>query len=178
MKKVLKVIGIIVLALIIFVLIAGLFVSKDYHLEKNITINAPREKVWGLVNSFEQMDKWNPWKDPDPNIQISYEGQQGTVGSVYKWEGNNDVGAGNQTFTKLEPMSRTESHINFIKPFKGEADVFLQLDEVSGGTKVNWGFDTRYSYPMNTMLLFIDMDKMMGEKYDTGLARLKKLAEQ
>ena len=177
MKKVLKIIVVILLLVIAFVLIAGIFVSKTYHLEKDITINAPQEKVWNNVNSLQAMEKWSPWTDIDPNMKISHEGQQGTVGSVYRWEGNRDAGSGNQTITKLQQPARVETHLNFIKPFKGEADTYIVLDGAENGTKVSWGFDTRYSYPMNVMQLFIDMDDMMGKQYDKGLSKLKSLSE-
>ncbi|MFT4016210.1 MAG: SRPBCC family protein [Agriterribacter sp.] len=178
MKKVLKVIGVILLLVIAFILIAGLFISKSYHYEKTITINAPKDKVWSLVNNFHGQDKWSPWKDGDPNIQISYEGQDGTEGAMYKWKGNKEVGSGEQTLTKLEPMSRVNSHVHFIEPFDGEAETFITLDDAgNNSTKVTWGFDTKYTYPMNTMLLFMNMDKMMGDQYTKGLNRLKNLAE-
>lgn len=178
MKKVLKIIGVILLLVIAFILIAGLFISKSYHYEKTITINAPKDKVWSLVNNFHGQDKWSPWKDGDPNIHISYEGQDGTEGAMYKWKGNKEVGSGEQTLTKLEPMSRVNSHVHFIEPFDGEAETFITLDDAdNNSTKVTWGFDTKYTYPMNTMLLFMNMDKMMGDQYTKGLNRLKNLAE-
>jgi len=177
MKKVLKIIGVIILLIVVFVLIAGLFVSKTYHLEKDITINAPREKVWSHVSSLREMEKWNPWREKDPNIKADFEGQDGTLGSVYNWSGNKDVGSGSQTITKLEKPDRVESHLHVIEPFEGEADAFTRLVDAGNGTKVTWGFDTKYAYPMNTMLLFIDMDGMMGKDYNNGLAKLKAICE-
>lgn len=177
MKKILKIIGVIILLVIAFVLIAGLFVSKTCHMERDITINAPREKVWNHVSSLRAMEKWNPWREKDPNIKADFEGQDGAVGSVYKWSGNKDVGSGSQTITKLEHSERVETHLHFIEPFEGEADAFTLLVDAGNGTKVTWGFDTKYAYPMNTMLLFVNIDEMMGEDYNKGLAKLKALCE-
>ena len=176
MKKFFKIIGIILLLLIVFVLVAGIFVRKDYHIERSITINAPKEKVWTQVNTLSGINKWNPWSAKDPNIKGSYEGQDGTVGAVYTWE-SKEVGTGSQTITKLEAPSRVESHLHFIKPFSGEAEVFMNLQEEGSGTKATWGFDTHYGYPKNVMLLFMNMDKIMGEAYDDGLGKLKTLSE-
>jgi len=177
MKKFLKVIGIILLLIIAFVLIAGIFVSKTYHIEKDITINASRDTVWNNLSSLRAMMKWSPWTDADPNVQVTYEGQEGAVGSLYRWKGNKQVGSGNQTITKIDKPSRIETHLNFIEPFSGEADAYLNLGDAGNGTKVTWGFDTKYPYPMNVMTLFINMDEMMGKQYNTGLERLKKLSE-
>lgn len=175
MKKVLKIIGILILLLIAFVLIAGLFIKKEYHLEKSITINASREKVWSHVNSLQDFSTWNPFIDKDPNVKTSFQGIEGTVGSVYNWEGNSDVGQGNQTITSIDSASSVKSHLNFIKPFKGEADAFVNLSDEGSGTKVTWGYDSKYTYPTNVMTLF--MDGMMGDLFNKGLGKLKVISE-
>jgi hypothetical protein len=176
MKKFFKIVGIVILVLIVVVLVAGLIAPKKYHLEREISINAPREKIWPQVSSLPNTHKWNPWSEQDPNIKVSFEGQEGAVGSVYKWE-SKEVGTGNQTITKLDQPGRVESRIHFIKPFEGEADVFIDLQETGNATKVTWGFNTEYAYPMNAMLLVMNMDKMMGDAYDKGLANLKRISE-
>lgn len=178
MKKFLKIIGVLILLVIAFVLIAGLFVSKDFHLERDITINAPQEKVWSNVNTLAGMAKWSPWTEMDPAIKTSYEGVDGTVGAVYNWEGNKEVGKGNQTLTKIEASSRVESKLHFLEPFEGHANAFINLSAAgTAATKVTWGFDSKTPYPMNVMHLFMDMDKMMGDKYNAGLSKLKTLSE-
>ena len=177
MKKILKIIGVLLLAVIAFILIAGLIISKTYHFQKEITINAPQEKVWGYVADFHQMDKWSPWKDKDPNIQLSYEGQDGTVGSTYSWKGNKDVGSGSQTITKTDPPRRIDTHLHFIEPFEGNAEAFIALEGANNATKVTWGFDTKYPYPMNVMQLFVNMDKAMNDEFSSGLNKLKTICE-
>ena len=44
-------------------------------------------------------------------------------------------------------------------------------------TTVKWGFDSEMRYPMNLMLLFMNMEKMIGNDLSTGLNNLKKLME-
>lgn len=177
MKKALKIIGSIVLLLVAFVLIAGLFVAKDYHFETSIAINAPKEKVWQYAGSLHGMEKWSPFIESDPNIQVSFEGQDSAVGAIYTWKGNKEVGSGSQTISKIDPLNRMDTHLHFIEPFEGEADAYLKLSGEGNATSVAWGFNTRYNYPMNVMLLFINMDKMMGESFNKGLAKLKQLSE-
>lgn len=177
MKKILKIIGGILVLLIAFVLIAGIFVSKTFHIDKTVTINAPIEKVWSNVNSLQNMVKWSPWLDADPNVKTSFEGQEGAIGSSYKWNGNKDVGSGIQTITKIEQPKRIDSRLHFIEPFEGEADTYVALINDGSGTKATWSFDSKYKYPMNVMQLFIDMDDMIGKQFDKGLGKLKSLSE-
>lgn len=178
MKKFFKILGIIVLLVVAFVLIAGLFVSKDYHFQKDIVINAPKAKVWAHTGSLQGMNKWSPWVERDPNIQATYEGQEGAVGSKYSWKGNSEVGEGNMTLTKVENQSENNINIQFIKPWEGSAASFVRLKDEGTSTRVTWGFDSRSPYPMNVMHLFMNMDKMMDEDYTKGLNKLKSLSEQ
>ena len=176
MKKFFKIVGIVILSVIVLVLIAGLIAPKKYHIEREITINAPREKVWQHVSSLAECHKWNPWSEQDPNISVSYEGQPGTVGSSYSYT-SEKVGAGKQTLTKVEQPQRVESHMKFIKPWSGDADIFINLQDAGGATKVAWGFDTEFSYPMNGLMLVMPMEKSMREAYDKGLNNLKRISE-
>lgn len=176
MKKFFKIVGIILLSLIVLVLIAGLIAPKKFQIERSLTINAPREKVWLHINTLEACHQWSPWIEGDPTVAVTYGGQSGTVGSTYTWN-SKKVGAGTQTITKLDQGRRVESHLHFVEPFEGDADTFLDLQDEGGNTKVTWGFDTEYAYPKNVLLLIMPMKKMMGETFDKGLLNLKKLSE-
>jgi len=177
MKKVLKIVGILILLVIVFVLVAAIFLPKTVHLEREVSINASPEKIWPLVSNFRNHTKWSPFIKKDPDVILTYEGADATVGSVYAWKGNREVGSGRQTLTKLVEPRRVESHLNFIEPFEGEAEAFMILTPAGAVTKTVWGFDSKYPYPMNAMLMFVDIDGMLGKDYSDGLSKLKQLAE-
>ena len=44
-------------------------------------------------------------------------------------------------------------------------------------TTVSWGFNGKMKYPMNLMLLFMDMEEMLGNDLQTGLENLKNVLE-
>lgn len=177
MKQILKYLGLLLLAAILFILIAGLFIAKDYHFERSITINAPREKVWEQVNNFTSRNKWNPWAEYDPGMQHTIEGTDGTVGAVHKWKGNKEVGSGSETITMIEAPDKINSILRFYEPFESEANAFITLTGEGNTTRATWGFDSRFPYPMNTMQLFMNMDKMMDKDFSNGLNKLKQNCE-
>jgi hypothetical protein len=45
-------------------------------------------------------------------------------------------------------------------------------------TKVKWGFIGNMKYPMNLMLLFMNMEKMVGNDLNIGLTNLKGVLEK
>lgn len=177
MKKFFKTIGIILLLIVAFVLIAGLLISKDCNFETSVSINAPQEKVWANVNSLGGMDKWSPWNDKDPNMQKTMSGTDGTVGAVYSWKGNKDVGEGSQTIEKLDPPNRIDTKLHFLKPFDSKADAYVIVAPEGSGSKVTWGFKSQMPYPFNVMKLFMNFKKEMDKEFGSGLKKLKAISE-
>lgn len=177
MKKVFKVIGLILLLIIAFVLIAGLFISRDFHFERSVTINAPKEVVWENIRLLENMDKWSPWKEHDPNMQQSFEGVDGLPGAKQSWKGNKEVGSGSQEIIKVDPLKRLETKLRFLEPFESEADAYFNLKDEAGGVNVTWGFDSKFPYPMNVSRLFMNMDDAMDKEFNKGLGKLKTICE-
>jgi hypothetical protein len=45
-------------------------------------------------------------------------------------------------------------------------------------TIVKWGFSSKMNYPANIMLLFINMDKLLGKDIETSLGNLKTILEK
>lgn len=176
--KILKYIGIGLLAIIVIFLVLGLFLPKDFKVERSTEINRPAAVVFEQVKSLQNQQKWSPWADYDPNMKVSYEGNAGEVGSSSHWEGNKDVGKGSQQITAVT-ASRVESKIHFIEPFESTSDAYIQLESSSpDATKVTWGFKGKNPYPFNVMCLFMDMDKMVGKDFEKGLNKLKTICEQ
>lgn len=168
----------IILALIVLILIAGLFVSKDMNYEKGININAPINKVWQNVSSLAAMDKWSPWDEKDPNMEKKLTGTDGTVGARQAWVSEiKDVGEGSQTITKIQEPNLLETRLEFIKPFKSTAEAYVKLNELNDTTNATWGFKSQMPYPMNLMKLFMNFDQKMDKDFGAGLTKLKSISE-
>ncbi|SIS79105.1 Carbon monoxide dehydrogenase subunit G [Chryseobacterium ureilyticum] len=176
MKTLLKFIGIIILLVIVYAVIAMLAFSKDYHYEKSIVINASKEKVWQYIGSNKGINAWNPFAKGDPNIQITYSGTSGQVGDTYKWKGNEKVGEGEQTVTDIIPNEKLGAKLHFIKPFEGDAKIAFVLTPNGNGTKVTWIFDNEMNTMMKPMKPMMDMN--MNKMFNQGLEDLKKLSEK
>jgi hypothetical protein len=176
--KILKYIGIGLVALIVIFLLLGVVAPKDLKVERSIVINAPKDVVMPNVISLKKRQVWSPWADLDPDMKVVYEGTEGAVGSRYFWKGNDEVGEGNQDITSIT-ANRVEGNVNFIKPFESSSAYYVQMDEQGAGvTKVAWGFKGTNPFPFNAVCLFIDMDGMLGKDFDKGLIRLKAICEK
>jgi uncharacterized protein YndB with AHSA1/START domain len=177
--KILKIIGLVILGLIVLLLLVSAFVNKDMNVTKEVIINKSRQEVFAYVKLLKNQDNYSKWGSMDPNMKKSYSGTDGTIGFVSAWDGNKDVGAGEQEIIKIDEGNRIDYALRFTKPFKSKADCFITFaDAGENQTKVQWGFKSKMTYPMNIILLFMSADEMVGKDFETGLSNLKKVMEK
>lgn len=178
--KILKKILIAVVAIIIIALIAALFVKKEYAVEREITINIPKQEVFEYIKYVKNQDNFSIWNQKDPNMKRDYKGTDGTVGFIYSWESKNkEVGVGEQEIVKIVEGERMDARLRFKVPFEAEDDAYFTTETVGENqTKVKWGFKGAFPYPFNLMQLFFSMDKEVGKDLEAGLAQLKVVLEK
>ncbi|MFC0181067.1 SRPBCC family protein [Pseudarcicella hirudinis] len=112
-------------------------------------------------------------------MKKTYSGTDGTVGFISAWEGNDDVGKGEQEIKKITEGERIDFELRFIKPFEATSPVFMTTQSISDNqTKVTWSMSGNMPYPMNLMLLFMNMEKQIGGDFETGLNNLKGILEK
>jgi len=171
---------IILLIIVTIPLILALFVNKKYSVEREITINKPAPQVFAYVKLLRNQDNFSKWATMDTNMKKDYRGNDGTVGFISAWESKDKkVGKGEQEIKKITEGKRIDFELRFIKPFAGIANAYMTVEPMSKNeTIVNWGFDSKMKYPMNLMLLFMNMEKMVGNDFEIGLYKLKNLLEK
>jgi hypothetical protein len=165
--------------LIVLLLIIAVFLKKKYSLSTEITIKQPKQLVFDYLKLLKNQDNFSKWALMDPNMSKEYRGTDGTVGFVSAWDSNKkNVGKGEQEITKIKEGERIDFEIRFIKPFAGVAQAYMSIDSLSNQvTLVNWGISSKMPYPMNLMLLVMNMEKKMTEDLHTGLQNLKEILE-
>ena len=178
--KILKYIFVAVVAIIAIPLILALFVRNDYQVKREVVINKPKAEVFNYVRFLKNQDNFSVWNMKDPNSERTYKGTDGTVGFVYGWNSQMDeVGEGEQEIMNITEGERIDMMLRFKRPFESNDTAYFETNEVSPSqTKLVWGFSGGMPYPMNIMLLFMDMDAMLGPELDKGLTNLKGVMEK
>lgn len=163
------ILALVVVALLVLYLLA----PAHYDVSRTVTIDLPATKVYEYLKYLKNQDDWSPWNRKDPDMQKGFSGTDGTVGAVSRWEGNKQVGSGEQEITRLVEGRRIETQLRFLKPWKSTSDAYLEVEPSGPGSLVRWGFKGSSGFPMRLMMLFMSMDKMVGKDFEEGLARLK-----
>ncbi len=147
-----------------------------FRIERRARVNAPPERITPLVNDFALWRQWSPWEGRDPNLKRTMSGAPSGVGAVYNWEGNNQVGQGRMEILESTPQ-RILIKLDFIKPFAASNMADFTFTPADTATDVNWAMTGTRPFMMKVMGVFMDMDKIVGKDFETGLASLKAQAE-
>lgn len=167
-------------ALALVVIVVGLLVvvaiqPSSYRVERTTTMAAPPEAVFEQVNDFRNWQKWSPWANLDPNAEAIFEGPDSGEGAVFRWKGNDEVGEGSMTILESDPNKLVRIRLEFIKPFEDTSTTEFTLAPEGNQTRVAWSMYGENNFVGKAFCLLMDMDKMIGEKYDEGFANMKKI---
>ena len=174
----LKIIGLITVALIVALLIYAATRPDTFRLQRSITINAPPDRVFPFLNDFHQWPLWSPWERMDPNMRKTHSGSTQSRGAVYEWDGNKNVGTGRLEIVESVPPSTVKIKLDFFKPFEAHNTTEFTLDGRDGSTNVTWAMHGPQPYMMKVMSIIMNSDKMVGGQFETGLGNLTALAEK
>lgn len=167
----------VIAGIIVLLLLTALFTKKGYSIHREITINAPVQKVFGYAKYLKNWDSFNERVTADPNKKEEHRGTDGTTGFVIAWSGNAKVGEGEKEILSILEGKRIDTEIRFVKPFTAVGYTSMVTEPVSDTqTKVTFGNASTLKYPLNFLLLVVE--KGIAKDMDTSLATLKDILEK
>lgn len=180
MMKILKICLLVFAGLIGLALIAAIFLKKEYSVERTVKINQSGHFVFDYIKYLKNQYIFSVWSKLDPGMKKEYSGTDGTVGFISAWDSQvKQAGKGEQEIIRIDGENRIDYEIRFLKPMKSTGNAYLALEIVNDSTtNVKWGFFGKMNYPMNLMLVFMDMDAMLGKDLSDGLNNLKIILEK
>jgi uncharacterized protein YndB with AHSA1/START domain len=173
-----KKISLIAIGIIIGILIIASTKPNEFHVERSITINAPADKIFPLMNDLRAFSTWSPYEKLDPAMKRSYSGPANGKGAAYEWEGDKNVGHGRMEITNSTPPSSVLIQLDFFSPFEAHNTAAFTLKPEGDSTTVTWAMFGPANYMSKLMSIFFSMDSMVGTQFAEGLANLKQLAEK
>ena len=164
--------------IIALLLIIALFMKSEQYVNREIIINAPRQKVFDFLKLLKNQDQFNKWATADKkNRKEEFKGTDGTVGFIYAWSGDKSAGQGEKEIKNIIEGKKIETEIRFVKPMRVTAAVIFETESLSDDqTKVNLINTGALKYPMN---IFVPMaEKKFPKDMDESLSTLKKILEK
>ena len=174
----LKTIALLAIAAIAAVLIYAATKPDTFRVQRTVSIKAPPQKIFPLLNDYHNWPSWSPYEKLDPAMKRTYSGPASGKGSIYEWEGNSNIGKGRMEILESTPPSKLGIKLDFFKPFEAHNTAEFLLEPKGETTDVTWAMFGPLPYTAKVMHMFFNMDKMVGGQFAEGLANLKAAAEK
>ena len=174
---------IVIIAVVLAVAIAAVLVfaatkPDRFSVRREITVKAPAETIFPLIDDFHQWVAWSPYEHRDPALKRTYGGAASGRGAVYAWQGNKNVGSGRMEILDAPAPSKIVIKLDFFTPFEGHNTAEFTLLPQGDATYVTWLMHGPAPFMSKLMQVFINLDKMIGKDFEVGLVNLKNLTEK
>lgn len=168
-----------ILAFIIAAILVFAATRPDvFHIQRSLTVQASPEKVFPLINDLHQWPLWAPQDKEDPSMKRTYSGAASGTGAISDWSGSGNTGRGRMTITESVPSKQITIQVDWVKPFTVRNMNQFTLEAEGASTRISWSMQGPNLYFMKVMSVFTNMDRVMGQHFETGLANLKLVAER
>ncbi len=140
-------------------------------------IKAPPERIFSIINDFHHWPSWAPQDRMDPTMKRTYGEIASGKGASSAWVSHGKAGCGRMEITESTAHSRITVQVDFARPIvaRNINEFTLQpLDEV---TRVTWTMHGTNPYIAKVMSTFINLDRMLGKHFESGLQGIKALSE-
>lgn len=149
---------------------------RTFRVERGTDVAAPPETIAGYIRDFRRWAAWSPYEKLDPEMKKTFDGASSGVGAVYAWEGRK-AGAGRMEITESAP-ERIRLRLDFTKPFAAHNTAEFTLEPRGAITRVTWSMHGPSPFISRLVGVVINLDRLIGRDFETGLAALKAAAEE
>lgn len=172
-KKVGIWLGVLLLALILF----SFLLPKEVTVSRDITINAPIDRVFAQVNDLRNWEQWSPWKRMDPMMEMTYSNPPIGEGAFYNWVSNDKrLGSGKMTLAKVTNNEEIVTALH--NEDWGDATSTFKFGHKGKDVLVTWSMTNNVgSMPWSRYFGMI-MRGEMKKQFDKGLEGIKFYSEK
>ena len=178
MSEIIAIIVIVLAIAVAIVLILAVTKPGSFSVQRSISVSAPAEKIFPLINDFHQWKSWSPYENKDPAMKRSYSGAASGKGAVYGWEGNKNVGSGRMEILDTSAPSKIVIKLDFFAPFEGHNTAEFTMLPQGDATSITWLMHGPSSLMSKVMQVFMNLDNMIGKDFEAGLVNLKNITEK
>jgi len=149
----------------------------DIHIQKSVSIEAPVEEAFAMVQYLERFPQWSPFLAQDPTQSYEVKGKDGQIGAQYHWEGNQGKDLGYQEIVALEVNQHVGMQCSIQKPFEATPTFDYTFTPTGTGVTVTQDFHLQSSLMSALFLWIFGAEAEMEATNAQGLSLLKQAVE-
>lgn len=169
-----KKLGLIILIFIILILVLGILMPKDIHINVTETIKAPKNYTFNIVNDLRTQPLWNQWLREDKSISLEYGNTVVGLGASYSWKSEKS-GNGSMEFTEVSTYDYIHSKLSF-EGFSDSKSDYSFKDKGNSESEMTWTFHSNIGFPYNIMGYLFKYS--IQRSYRKSMRNLSLLAEE
>lgn len=173
-----KIIGIVIVLAIVGLAVYAAMQPDDFRIQRSATVKAPPERIYPLIADLRAWGPWSPWEKKDPAMKRTFTGPESGVGAAYAWDGDKNVGSGKMTILDTNAPAKVVIKLEFLTPFEATHTAEFTLQPQGESTTINWAMYGKNNFLSKLIGVFMDMEKMVGPDFESGLAGIKALVEK
>lgn len=150
---------------------AALALPRHVTVERVAVLDVAPDRVIELAASNAGYQRFNPYKDRDPNLEVDLFGPASGVGSGFHFASKD--GVGQQVVAHVTPQEVTFA-ID-LGPM-GQPTQAIAAVAVDGATEVTWRMDMDLGLNPLARVMGLFMDGMVGPNFERGLANIADVA--
>jgi carbon monoxide dehydrogenase subunit G len=167
-----------VLVVIAAILVFAATKPNVVRVRRSLSIQAPPDKIFALINDFHNWSRWAPQDKDDPTMKRTYSGPGNGVGAISYWDSTGSAGKGRMEIMESLAPRKISINVDFLKPFAAHNINEFDLEPDGTSTKVTWSMQGTNVYLMKLMGIFVNIDRVMGKHFETGLDNLNAAVQQ
>jgi effector-binding domain-containing protein/uncharacterized protein YndB with AHSA1/START domain len=172
--KAFKIIGIFLLAILLFSVVWALILPSEFEISKTTYINADKEVVFNQVNDFENWVYWSPWHDT--LMKIDYSGPDKGAGSKMSWV-NESEGVGEMEILESVQNEYLKFDLKFRDNPNSKASAEFDFETEGDSVKVVWTFKADgFKFLVGRWVGYL-IKSGVKASFDAGLKNLKNYSE-
>ncbi len=175
MKRILLGLAAVLVVAIGVVLAVAATRPDQFTVMRSLRIKAPPAKLAAMVADFHAWPSWSPYEKLDPAMKRGFDGPASGKGAIYTWQ-SEAAGSGRMEILDSTPQ-RILIQLDFTKPIEAHNLAEFGFAPDGDGTVVTWEMRGPVPYLFRIVHMFVNVDRMVGADFETGLSNMKIVAE-
>jgi effector-binding domain-containing protein/ribosome-associated toxin RatA of RatAB toxin-antitoxin module len=145
---------------------------SSYSFERSKVIEAPKELVFDMVNTYKEWPNFSPWLEQDKKATLTYNSIEKGKNSSYTWNGE-ILGEGKMTTVEAYEFDSITQKLEFIKPFESNSTIKWDFKTIGNKTEVTWKMSGKQDFMTKMYTAFNgSIEENTAPDFERGLFKL------
>lgn len=161
-------------AIVVAVVIVGVFLPSKGQVHREIMIDAPPATVFAVLNDLRRVQDWSPWIEDEPDAQVDVSVPASGAGAQLHWDGRR-LGRGGQTIVESVSNRLVVAQLDLAQGRTLQAT--FEITRADAGSNVRWTCERQFGINLVARYKGLFFESGTGKRIERGLENIRTLVE-